>query len=463
VALDIAPDSGAAMTPTFWETFRDKRVLLLQGPVGPLFWRLSKLLRAAGAEVHRVNFNGGDLAFYPLRSINYRAPLDKWPQYLSELLAKLEIDVILIFGDCREMHRFAREVASASGVSVGAFEEGYVRPNYITLELSGVNGYSSIPRERDFYLSMPEEQCPPEKDVGNTFWYAAMWATLYYVFSALLRPFFPHYAHHRPLTILEAWPWIRSCWRKWLYRRQEREVIDYLTGARSRQFFLVPLQISTDSQVQHHSEFDSVPRFIRSVVESFARFAPPETMLAIKHHPLDRGYHDYASLIRALSETFNLGDRLLYIHDQHLPMLLNHTRGAVVINSTVGFTALWHGLPVKACGNAIYDIDGLTYQGPLDEYWRAADSFRPDMDLFNRFRTYVIRQTQVNGSLYRGGFADRVSGSFAWVTRRAGPVPPLKLATVNAASVCKTQPSAAYAGSWEATSSAALLRRTSLR
>jgi capsular polysaccharide export protein len=451
------------MTHTIWESFRDKRVLLLQGPVGPMFWRLSKLMHAAGARVYKVNFNGGDLAFYPLRSINYRGSLESWPQYLGGLLAELEIDVILMFGDCRRMHRVARDVARQLGVSVGAFEEGYVRPNHITLELSGVNGYSMIPREQDFYLSMRQEECPPETAVGNTFWYAAMWATLYYVLSDLLRPLFPHYTHHRRLTILEAWPWIRSGWRRWSYQRRERHVLEHLTGARSRQFFLVPLQISTDSQIQHHSDFGSVPLFIRCVVESFARCAPAETILAIKHHPLDRGYHDYQALIRTLAGEFNLGDRLLYIHDQHLPTLLNHARGAVVVNSTVGLTALWHGLPVMACGSAIYDIDGLTYQGPLDEYWRAADSFRPDMDLFHRFRTYVIRQTQINGSLYRGDFAGVRSPSFAWVTRRVSAPPPLKIAASNASAVRGVEPPAPEeSGAWDDANGAALPRRASV-
>ena len=452
------------MTHTLWETFRDKRVLLLQGPVGPMFWRLSKLLHAAGAKVFKVNFNGGDLAFYPLRSINYRGSLESWPQYLSGLLEELEIDVLLMFGDCRKMHRIARDCAKKYGVSVGAFEEGYIRPNYITLERSGVNGYSLIPRNRDFYLSMRQENCPPEIAVGNTFWYAAIWATLYYMLSDLLRPLFPHYTHHRSLTVLDFWPWIRSGWRKWSYQRQERHLLEYLTGPRSKHFFLVPLQISTDSQMQHHSDFGSVPQFIRWVVESFARCAPADTILAIKHHPLDRGYHDYQVLIQSLAGDFNLAGRLLYIHDQHLPTLLNHARGAVVVNSTVGLTALWHGLPVKACGSAIYDIDGLTYQGPLDDYWRAADSFRPDMDLFNRFRTYVIRQTQINGSLYSGDFTDVLYPSFAWVTRRGAAPPPLKLASINASGArCVEPPASAESGSLDVSARAAIPRRTSVR
>ena len=40
--------------------FCGKRVLLLQGPVGPFFSNLAHDLRHAGAEVLKVNFNAGD-------------------------------------------------------------------------------------------------------------------------------------------------------------------------------------------------------------------------------------------------------------------------------------------------------------------------------------------------------------------------------------------------------------------
>ena len=43
-------------------TDRQKTFLFLQGPHGPFFHRLGKMLRAAGAEVWRVGFNAGEAA-----------------------------------------------------------------------------------------------------------------------------------------------------------------------------------------------------------------------------------------------------------------------------------------------------------------------------------------------------------------------------------------------------------------
>jgi capsular polysaccharide export protein len=383
------------------DSLRGKRILLLQGPVGPFFRRLSHLLHAAGAEVHKVNFNGGDCLFYPSQALHWRGPMESWPYHFAALLERLRIDIVLLFGDCRPIHRAARDVAQQLGIKVGAFEEGYVRPNFITFERFGVNGNSQVPRQRDFYDALAREPGLPERDLGNTFWWAALWAVLYYTASSLAQMRFPRYQHHRPLALREVWPWLRAGGRKLLYKWTERRALRTLTGSRSRKFFLVPLQLSSDSQVSEHSRFASVADFIRHVIASFARHAAQDLMLVIKHHPLDRGYHDYAPLIRQLAQEHRLGARLLYTHDQYLPALFDHMRGAVVINSTVGFSALTHGAPLKTLGVAVYDMEGLTFQGPLDEFWSAAAHFRPDFELLHRFRTYLIHQTQINGSFYK--------------------------------------------------------------
>lgn len=49
--------------------FAGKRVLLLQGPVGPFFARLTAELRPVNATVYKVNFNAGDWLFTLVGSI----------------------------------------------------------------------------------------------------------------------------------------------------------------------------------------------------------------------------------------------------------------------------------------------------------------------------------------------------------------------------------------------------------
>jgi capsular polysaccharide export protein len=281
------------------------------------------------------------------------------------------------------------------------FEEGYVRPDHITLERFGANGNSLIPRNPIFYLNnlMPSMERP--LPVGNAFWFAALWAVLYYLAAGLLKPVFPCYRHHRPLTWLECIPWFRSVWRKGYYALKERDVSARLTGEFAGRFFLAPLQVHNDAQIHVHSDFDSMAQFIDEVMTSFAGHAPRNTVLVIKHHPMDRGYCDYTKFIAMRARLLGLEKRCFYVHDLHLPTLLRLARGVVVVNSTVGLSALFHGAPLKVCGSAIYDMNGLTFGGVLADFWQNAQHAKPDRHLFECFYSYLIRHTQLNGNFYK--------------------------------------------------------------
>ena len=381
------------------EQFAGKRVLLLQGPMGPFFWRLRNDLTEAGARVFKVNFNAGDWFFYPRDAINYRGSMEDWPDSFERLIERLGIDIVLLYGDCRPMHRAAHSIAIQYGLKIGVFEEGYVRPDYITLERFGVNGYSLLPQSPEFY-HWEAPRIPEEQDVGNSFWRWMAFTILYDLMGALGKPWFRRYQHHRPFTLLEGLPWIRSAWRKAKYLWLERGVQEQLTGEWRQRYFLVPLQVFNDTQITVHAD-SGVAQFIENTLLSFARHAPAGTLLVFKHHPMDRGYCDYADLIRRVAERVGVTARVRYIHDQHLPTLLRHTRGVVLVNSTVGLSALFHGAPTKVCGNAFYNIPGLVYQGALDDFWEAAPKAKPDRKLFKKFRAHLIARTQINGSYYR--------------------------------------------------------------
>lgn len=381
--------------------FFGKHVLLLQGPLGPFFNRLSRDLSANGARVSKINFNGGDWLFYPRGAVAYRGRMEDWPEYFSKLLLEWNVDVVLLYGDCRPVHQCVRKRAHELGVEVGVFEAGYLRPNYITLEQSGINGYSRLPRDEKFYLELPEKKNKVPFPVGKVFWHAALWAVLYYLASSLLRLWFKHYKHHRRLAIREAWPWLRGLWRKFYYSIKERHVRRQLESHYTHPFFLVPLQVHYDSQMHVHSDYADVDSFIESVVGDFAKNAPCDTHLVIKHHPMDRAYRDYTRLCMQLADTYGLQGRLLYVHDLHLPSVYRQVKGLVVVNSTVGLSALLSGTPVKVCGRAIYDISGLTFTGVLGDFWREASTYKVNVQALRGFRWYLIEHTQINGSVYR--------------------------------------------------------------
>lgn len=383
--------------------FTGKRVLLLQGPVGPFFYRFAKKLKKVGATVYKINFNGGDFIFYPFASLNYTKILKNFEPFLKEFCIKNEIDAIIIFNDCRPVHSVAKVVAKEMDINLGVFEEGYIRPDYVTFENEGVNGYSLIPKERSFYDRLEIVQEYKTKKLGNAYLTMALYAFCYWLGAFLLSWYFNNSLHHRSLSPLEVYPWIVSYFRKFKYLVSERDMKKRIR-ALPKCYFLAALQVYNDTQICSHFSGASVESFIESLIASFAEHSNSSDFLVIKHHPMDRGYRDYSTLIDNLSIQYGADSRVFYIHDAHLPTLLDKAIGCVVINSTVGISALHHNCPLKVCGNAFYDIEGLTYQGSINAFWKEAKMHKPDHKLYLKFKNYVVLKTQINGSFYLSSF-----------------------------------------------------------
>jgi capsular polysaccharide export protein len=384
------------------EDWAGKSVLLLQGPVGPYFKRLSRELAAAGAlRVVKLNFCGGDQLFYP-GGIAYTGPMEDIPAAITDAVRTHSIDVVALFGDCRPVHAGVASACERAGARLYVFEEGYFRPSYVTCEMGGVNGHSVMPMSAAFFRSLPpqpaESEFPPSR---LTYHAMACWAILYHLASALLRGRFPHYRHHRdPRVLAEAGRWLRGLFRKYRYAWRDRGMQARLTTRHHKRFFLVPLQVHNDAQILTHSKYADVSQFIDEVLVSFAAHAPAGHVLVFKHHPMDRAYRDYRRLIERLAAEHGVADRVHYVHDLHLPTLLDSACGAIVVNSTVGLSAVHQGIPAKVMGRAFYDFAGLTFQGPLEDFWHAHSTAGPDRSLYVAFRRWLISKTQLNDNFY---------------------------------------------------------------
>jgi capsular polysaccharide export protein len=161
-------------------------------------------------------------------------------------------------------------------------------------------------------------------------------------------------------------------------------------------YVLVPLQVSSDSQVSLGSDYAGMEPFIAELIASFALHAAPSERLAFKHHPRDRGYNHYGALIRNLAQRHCISDRVLYFHDGALGPILKRAKAVLTINSTVGLQALYHGVPTKVMGRTFYNMTGLTDQQSLADFWR--DPQASDRGLYGKFYRYMIETTQVNGN-----------------------------------------------------------------
>lgn len=379
-----------------------RHTLMLQGPMGDFFSDLAGLLMASGQRVSKVHFNGGDQVFWhhpgALRFNRRPAELDA---FLRRLIADRAIDTLVLFGQMRPIHKIARAVAAELGVEIFVFEEGYLRPNYVTIERRGVNGLSRRPRLAGFYRDLDHHPVPKAEATGQNMWRMSCIAAAFACAVSLLEPLYWRQVYHRDVNPLrEGARWIRGALRKGVCAWREREQLAQLTSAAwSQRCFVVPLQVRGDSQVTDHSRFTGMEHFLDEVVASFAAHAPADAALVVKHHPMDRAYTDYHAHIAALRRRHGLGaERLRYLHDQHLPTLLQHARGVVTINSTVGLQALHHGVPTITLGESVYQVPGLVYDGSLEQFWQAPGLV--DHALVKRFMAHLVAATQLNASFY---------------------------------------------------------------
>jgi capsular polysaccharide export protein len=390
------------------QPIRRRSFLLLQGPAGHFFSELARALSEAGCVVHRVNFCGGDRVFSPAGASDYRGPHEEWPSHCTALMDRLGTTDLVLYGDCRPLHAEAIALAQGRGSKVWVFEEGYLRPHFVTLERGGANGYSTLPHDtagvfaRAAELRASPTPEPPHHN-GGTLRHLLRHHAIYHAANLAARPWFRHWRTHRPYSAGQelARGWVRRVPRLLLGGRGlGRRAVEEVCASRLP-FFLFPLQLDTDYQVRVHSPFASITDAIACVVPSFARGAPPESLLVVKCHPLDNGMIDLQGAVMRAAREHGVERRIRYIDGGHLPTLLSHCRGVVTVNSTAGFSALIHRRPVKALGRAIYDLPGLCFQGDLDEFWTLGSA--PDAALLQAFRSLVIAETQVRGDFYSGG------------------------------------------------------------
>jgi len=377
-----------------------KKYLLLQGPMGPFFSDLAQWLESLEREAVSVVFNGGDRLYSRKREYRlYQQTPKEFPSWLKTTWQEYDFDTIVCFGDCRPLHQAAKRWAQAKGVRFLAFEEGYLRPHYITLEQNGVNAYSSLPRDAEFYRRLPKLEMPEIEQLKPCSWSRVRHAIIYYLAGWYSRNEFQSYRHHKSFSPwYEARCWMRAAWRKKVYAYRQRNILPLLKTSLDQRYYLAILQVYNDSQIRNHSPYKDVRDYVNEIMYSFAKKAPPTEFLVFKHHPMDRGHRLYGPLIRQLGKKYGVANRVIYVHDLPMPELLTHAKAVVTINSTAGISALIHNKPLKVMGKALYDIKGITYQGHLNQFWCA--DFKPDMKLFKQFRLYLLSNTQINAVYY---------------------------------------------------------------
>ncbi|MEL7140183.1 MAG: hypothetical protein AAFP67_14090, partial [Pseudomonadota bacterium] len=136
--LSVAPEDAGSLPPV-----ARRSVLFLQGPASTLWSEIADRFEAQGHRVHRVNLSFGDWLYWRRRgALNYRGSLGEWERWLEALLRREGVSDILYFADRLPYHRVAARVAAQLGVRAWAVENGYLRPDWLTLEPIAMGRFS---------------------------------------------------------------------------------------------------------------------------------------------------------------------------------------------------------------------------------------------------------------------------------------------------------------------------------
>ena len=354
-----------------------KHVLLLQGPVGPFFDRLHRQLLENQINCTRILFNAGDKLFCRNKqsALTFEGNLEDWNIWFEKYLKNNKPSVVILFGSDRPIHTIARNICKKYATKVLSLEEGYFRPGFVTLEEGGNNANSPlaglIPNvdevSRISSLDSGDLNLVSENSFRNKCWYGFS----YYFWSELFSSREQRKLFHKHLNLLgQAFAWIKN-YILWKFKRKHDERA--FQKLSREDYYLVPLQLDTDMQSRFQSNGWKKTDLINEAIQSFANYGSSKSHLVFKVHPLERGHYNHAKMILKIAENFGVQDRVWTLQTMNIGQWIKHSKGIITINSTSGFSAIYHGVPILLLGNAIYEHEQLVYKlqnkNDLDEFW----------------------------------------------------------------------------------------------
>jgi capsular polysaccharide export protein len=377
-------------------------VLFLMGPLGTFFARFANDLKSQGVPIIKVMFPLYEFGFKKQECLPYRGSMEAYPEFLQQVLLENGIRHVFMYGDFIDPHRLAIDVINIINgrperefdIDTWVFELGYIRPNFITLERERVNARSSLNQPANFYDSLPQvNSIRTNYEKPGSRW-RKVWKFPTFIQHALTDyPIIhgPHKLQPKPSYLLYQ---VRGLLRKYLYHFTENKVRSQILDGHP--YFLVPLQVSSDSQVSLGSQYSGMEPFIEELIVSFAKNHLSGNRLIFKHHPRDRGYNHYGNFIKMTARQNGVENMILYFHDGSLGPILKQAKAVITINSTVGLQALYHGIPTKVMGKTYYNLAGITDQQDLAKFWKNPTS--SNQDLFYKFYDHLLTTTQLEGN-----------------------------------------------------------------
>lgn len=262
---------------------------------------------------------------------------------VSSLLKEKTPDLVVIWNGGRLKQRVVAETAKLHGLPVLYMENGLL-PNTTSADRKGVNYNSSVPKNKDFYLTKKYQ----------------------FNFSDTVK----------------------------LDVRASTKKLSKTKTTLPEKFIFVPFQVESDSQIITHSPWIKSMRELFFLCKRYSEKKDKNIKFVFKEHPSSDYKYD---------DLYNLeSDQLIFANGTPTEKLIRKSEAIITINSSVGIESLLLKKKVITLGNAIYNIDGICKHASsikeLENHIDSIDSWIPDQNLISYFLGYLENEYSIKGS-----------------------------------------------------------------
>lgn len=395
------------------------KAIILQGDWEGGISHVALDMIANGIDVTKVILNAADwiYSYRKIPTVAYNKPLDQFETWLRKYVTDNAIDCIIIYNQYRPYNEIGWNIAQELNLECTVLELGLLRPDFCTVYSQDYDHFNFLRAEwgrlERSGVTLEDPEIPVQLAKMKTITKMKQFAA-FFLFSRIMAIFlrkYTHYIDQRGQGFFHHLGALVMSGLRYQGRIKQSRYNGIFATELSEKYYFAPLQVHCDSQILKRSSFSNMEEFIDLVTESFFQHAPSDTKLVFKVHPMDRGYKDYHKKIKEINQEHGQ-NRILYIDRIHLPTALDHCLGCVTINSSVGLSALIHQKKLICLGEAAFDLEHLTFQSELDEFWTA--EFKPRRVKVNNFINLLKLTSQANGTFFQKLYSTKGHCKINW-------------------------------------------------
>ena len=310
----------------------------------------------------------------------------KYVSFLRGYLKNENIELVTMHNDLRWQHSLAIEVCKELGVKYLITERGIFRPDTTTIEFKGVNAYSSLPKDKEFYKKhdVVSKELKSYKVSKVTNLKVNIKFAIFILLNKIGSIFGLNSTIRNKSYSLSTYI---NLFIKQKFGKSNKNIVTL-----PKRYVFVPLQVNTDTQILIHSDFKDMQEFISKVENDFYSLES-DIGLVFKIHPMEKGIIEY------------LFDKRSIVVDSDTNELVKNSECIVTINSTVGFEAIEKYKKVLVLGGAFFKIDGIAICSSKETFLEDLkntlnNNNTIDMCIIDKFVSYLKYEYQVNGNLF---------------------------------------------------------------